>query len=72
MSNLAYKLGQIGPKWDESGTLLMIRFSTFWLNLDAKFDIRDTGEIIQYTHTPITRYQHEVVYTGLSVGFYPI
>ena len=30
MSNLALKLGQIGPKWDKSGTF-KISFSTFWL-----------------------------------------
>ena len=31
MSNLLSKFGQIGPKWDKSGTYYMISFSTFWL-----------------------------------------
>ena len=31
MSNLVFKLGQIGPKCDKSGTF-KISFSTFWLN----------------------------------------
>ena len=30
-SNLASKFGQIGPKWDKSGTFFKISFSTFWL-----------------------------------------
>ena len=31
-SNLASKFGQIGPKWDKSGTFFKISFSTFWLD----------------------------------------
>ena len=45
MSNLASKLGQIGPKWDKSGTFynqfqyILARLAgPIWPNSDAKFD----------------------------------
>ena len=48
MSNLASKLGQIGPKWENLGHF-MIRFSIFWL-AEPKYTETDLLKVPDLSH----------------------